>query len=97
MWQKLEETYSKDNATSRFLAYDEFFSISKQEDETLTALVARVEDRLQLLRSTRSDKLDIQTFESELAAMVLIRSLPEEFSNFRLSLIRRSYIKIQLP
>lgn len=87
MWGKLEQVYSKDNATSRFLAYDEFFSITKEEDESLTALVARVEDKLQKLRSARSDKLDIQTFESELAAMVLIRALPEEFNNFRSTLL----------
>ena len=87
MWSTLEEHYSKDNAASRFLVYDEFFSISKAEDESLTSLVGRVEDTLQKLRSSRSDTLSIADFESQLAAMVLIRSLPEEFASFKSSLL----------
>ena len=87
MWTTLEQHYSKDNAASRFLVYDEFFSISKAEDESLTSLVGRVEDTLQKLRSSRSDTLSIADFESQLAAMVLIRSLPEEFASFKSSLL----------
>ena len=83
----LEQHYSKDNAALRFLVYDEFFSISKAEDESLTSLVGRVEDTLQKLRSSRSDTLSIADFESQLAAMVLIRSLPEEFASFKSSLL----------
>ena len=78
MWSTLESQYSKDNAASRFLAYDEFLSISKQQDESLTSLVARVEDTLQKLRSSRSETLTIDDFEAQLAAMVLICALPEE-------------------
>ena len=87
MWSTLESQYSKDNAASRFLAYDEFLSISKQQDESLTSLVARVEDTLQKLRSSRSETLTIDDFEAQLAAMVLIRALPEEFTSFKSSLL----------
>ena len=87
MWKKLKNTYSQDNAASRFLVLDEFLSISKQQDESLTSLVARVEDTLQKLRSSRSETLTIDDFESQLAAMVLIRALPEEFTSFKSSLL----------
>ena len=86
-WSTLEEHYSKDNAASRFLVYDKFFSISKSEDEFLTSLVGRVKDTLQKLCSSRSDSHTIEDFESQLAAMVLIRSLPEEFASFKSSLL----------
>lgn len=42
MLKKLKELNQQDNAASRFIAYDEFFSIAKAEDESLTALTARV-------------------------------------------------------
>ena len=50
MWKKLKDTYSQDNAASRFLVLDEFLSISKGEEESLTSLCARVEDNLQKVR-----------------------------------------------
>ena len=42
MWSTLKEHFSKDNAASRFLVFDEFLSIAKAEDESLSALTARV-------------------------------------------------------
>ena len=38
MWKKLKDTYSQDNAASRFLVLDEFLSISKGEEESLMSL-----------------------------------------------------------
>ena len=92
IWNTLEEHFSAINATSCFLGYDEFLSIKKEDDELLGALVARVEDVLQKLRAVRPDDLDINTFESQLAAMVLICALPEEFANFKSSLDRKSVV-----
>ena len=40
MWKKLKETYAQENAASRFLILDEFLSVSKGADESLTALCA---------------------------------------------------------
>ena len=56
MWKKLKDTYSQDNAASCFLVLDEFLSISKGEEESLTSLCARVEDNLQKVRSAHSEK-----------------------------------------
>ena len=75
MWKKLKDTYSQDNAASHFLILDEFLSISKQPEESLTSLVSRVEENMQKLRSARSSKLSLKQFEEELACMALIRSL----------------------
>ena len=82
MWTKLKEHYAKDNAASRFLIVDEFLSISKQTDESLTSLCARVEDSLQKVRSACTEALTLSQFEEELAMMTLICSLPEDFNNF---------------
>ena len=87
MWAKLKTLYAQDNAALRFLILDQFLSISKSEDESLTALCARVDDSLQQVRAARSDKMELVKFEEELAMMALIRSLPEEFSTFRSSLL----------
>ena len=87
MWSQLKTLYAQDNAASRFLIVDEFLSISKQTDESLTSLCARVEDSLQKVRSARTEALTLSQFEEELAMMTLIRSLPEDFNNFRSSLL----------
>ena len=42
---------------------------------------------MQKVRSAHSKELTLASFEEELAMMALIRSLPEEFSNFRSSLL----------
>ena len=67
--------------------YDEFLSITKQPDEPLPSLVARVEEGLQKIQSSHSETLTLADFEQELASMALIRALPEEFNNFRSSLL----------
>ena len=72
MWKKLKETYAQENAASRFLILDEFLSVSKGADESLTALCARVEDSLQKVRSAHSKELTLASFEEELAMMALM-------------------------
>ena len=42
MWSALQKLHEQDNPAARFIAYDEFFSISKAEDESLQSLVSRV-------------------------------------------------------
>lgn len=87
MWNTLKTHFSQDNAASRFLIFDEFFSIAKQPDESLSTVVSHVENGLQKIRSARPSTMTLQTFEEELAIMTLIRALPEEYGNFRSSLL----------
>ena len=87
MWSALQKLHEQDNPAARFNAFDEFFNISKQEDETLQSLVSRVEHALHKIRSTRKDTLTLSQFEKELAYIALIRALPEEYSSFRSALL----------
>ena len=87
MWKALQKLHEQDNPAARFNAFDEFFNISKQKDETLQSLVSRVEHALHKIRSTRKDTLTLSQFEEELACMALVRALPEEFSSFRSALL----------
>ncbi|THG92860.1 hypothetical protein EW145_g8560, partial [Phellinidium pouzarii] len=66
MWGELEKMQHQDNPASRFIAYDQFFSITKKEDESLTALTARVEDALHKMRNSRNSALTLKDFEDEL-------------------------------
>ncbi|THG94897.1 hypothetical protein EW145_g8055, partial [Phellinidium pouzarii] len=87
MWGELEKMQHQDNPASRFIAYDQFFSITKKEDESLTALTARVEDALHKMRNSRNSALTLKDFEDELAAVALVRALPMEYSSFRSALL----------
>ena len=71
----------------RFIAYDEFFSIQKAQDESLQTLISRVDQALHKIRSSRLATLTLEQFEEELACIALIRALPEEFSSFRSALL----------
>ncbi|TFK16352.1 hypothetical protein FA15DRAFT_551132, partial [Coprinopsis marcescibilis] len=57
-------------------AYDDLFSVRKRENESLQALINRVDDPMQQIRNLRP-----------LASMALIRALPDEFSTFTSSLL----------
>ena len=87
MWSTLQKLHEQDNPAACFNAFDEFFNISKQEDETLQSLVSRVEHALHKIRSTRKDTLTLSQFEEELACIALIRALSEEYSFFRSALL----------
>ena len=70
-----------------FLGHDEFLFIKKEDDKILGALMARIENILQKLYAVHSNDLTISTFKSQLAAMVLIHTLSEEFTNFKSSVM----------
>ena len=52
MWTSLKDHFAKDNAASRFLIMDEFLSTVKQPDESLSAVVTRVEEQLQQVKGS---------------------------------------------
>ncbi|KAL5532213.1 hypothetical protein ACEPAF_5777 [Sanghuangporus sanghuang] len=83
MWTELQKINEQDNPAAHFNAYDEFFNITKKEDESLTNLVSSVELALHKIRSTRSSTLKLEEFENELACACLIRALPEDYASFR--------------
>ncbi|KAL5520685.1 hypothetical protein ACEPAF_2686 [Sanghuangporus sanghuang] len=82
MWTELQKINEQDNPAARFNVYDEFFNITKKEDESLTNLVSRVELALHKIRSTHSSTLKLEEFENELACACLIRTLPKDYASF---------------
>ena len=91
IWATLASTHLQKRPGARFNAWDDFFSIRKQPDESLSTLIARIEDamaRVQELRPTDSKTAyTIKELDQELVCMAMVRSLGEEYSNFASSLM----------
>ena len=87
MWAALVAIHLQKRPGARFNAYDDLFSIRKQEDKTLQTLMNRVDTAIHRIQDLRPTKFDLSTLDDELASMALIRALPDEFSNFASSLL----------
>lgn len=88
MWTSLQSVHLQKRPGMRFNAYDDLFSIRKQEDESLQSLINRVEDSVKSIRDLRPKDFTLDKLDEELASMALIRALPsEEFSSFTSSLL----------
>ena len=71
----------------RFNAYADFFAIRKREDESLTALMARIDQGMQNIHNLRPAAFSISDLDDELISMAMITSLPADYQSFRLSLL----------
>ena len=87
MWKKLEDIHLQKKPGARFNAYDVLFSIRKDENETLTALMARADKAMQDIKALRPSGFSLDDLDKELLSMTLIRALPSEFNNFASSLL----------
>jgi len=87
MWAALEAVYLQKKPGQRFNAYDDLLAIRKKEDETLQGLLGRVDDAFKLIKDLRPKPFSLDDFDKELASMVLIRALPEEYNAFSSSLL----------
>ncbi|KAF8955724.1 hypothetical protein BDZ97DRAFT_1963278 [Flammula alnicola] len=72
---------------AHFNAYDDLFSIRKQEDETLQTLMNRVDTSIRRIQDLRPTGFDLAKLDDELASMAMIRALPDEYSTFASSLL----------
>ena len=72
MWTKLEKLHLDQRPGTRFNAYDDLFSIRKSESESLTAVIARVNDASALVKSLRPASFTLKELDQELAVMVMI-------------------------
>ena len=86
MWAALQAIHLQKRPGHRFNAYDDLFSIRKQEDESLQSLMNRVEATLRRIQDLRPSGFDLKQLDDELASMAMIRALPEEYSAFTSSL-----------
>ena len=50
-WKALKDLFVQQKAGTRFVAYDEFFSIRKHPEESLTALTARVKHAMARIKN----------------------------------------------
>ena len=87
MWNLLEKAHVQRKPGARFNAYDDLFSIQKNDDETLVDLAVRIEKAIGNIKNLRPKEFTIEKLDDELQCMALIRALPEEYSHFSTSLL----------
>ena len=97
MWVKLESVHLQKRPGARFNAYDALFSIKKLPDESLQALMTRVDTAMEQIQNLRPDSFTLEEMDKELVCMAMIRSLPGEYSSFASSLRRKSCRRRLLP
>ncbi|OAX31555.1 hypothetical protein K503DRAFT_794934 [Rhizopogon vinicolor AM-OR11-026] len=69
---------------------DNFFSIRKQPDKSLSTLIAWIEDGMSKIKELHltdsKDPYTIKSLDAELICMTMVQSLDEEYSHFTSSL-----------
>ncbi|KAF8804761.1 hypothetical protein BYT27DRAFT_7106804, partial [Phlegmacium glaucopus] len=78
MWTALQAVHMQKRPGHRFNAYDDLFSIRKQEDESLQTLMNRVDAALRRIQDLRPAGCDLKQLDDELASMAMICALPDE-------------------
>jgi hypothetical protein len=87
MWLKLEAVHLHKHATTHFNAMNTLLNIRKQDDESLQSVMNRVDQAVQSIKALHPSTYDIAVMDNELAAMALIRALPDEYDTFATSLL----------
>ena len=87
IWIKLATAHVSKRPAMRFNAYADFFAIRKREDESLTALMTRIDQNMQNIRNLRPTAFSISDMDDELVSMAMITSLPADYQSFRSSLL----------
>ncbi|KAF5392083.1 hypothetical protein D9757_003374 [Collybiopsis confluens] len=87
MWKKLESVHVSKKPGARFNAYDDLFTISKKEDETLMDLSTRVTEAMAKIKNLRPAKFTVDELDKELEAMSLIRALPADYKHLTSALM----------
>src|ERR1700734_3098479 len=87
MWKLLEAAHLSKKPGARFNAYDDLFSIRKQDNETLVDLGVRIEKAMQTIQNLHTPGFTIETLDEELQCMAMIRSLSEEYCHLSSSLL----------
>ena len=85
-WKALKDLFVQQKAGTRFVAYDEFFSIRKCPEESLTALSARVEHVMARIKELHPSTFDLTKLDDKLTCMALIHSLGPDHTDFIFSL-----------
>jgi len=87
MWKALEKVHLQKCPGTCFNAYNDLFSIRKEEEESLQTLMNRVDIAIHCIKDLCPTSFDINALDNKLASMALIRALPDEYSGFVSSLL----------
>jgi hypothetical protein len=91
IWTTLASIHLQQHPGARLSAWDNFFSIWKQPDESLSTLIARIEDGMSKIKELHptgaKNAYTIEDLDAELICMTMVRSLGEEYSHFASSLM----------
>src|ERR1700742_172342 len=82
MWEELESIHVQRCPSTRFNAYNTLLSITKQGDESLPSLTARIEKSMSEVKNLRPAGFSLADLDSDLLSMAMIRSLPAEYRSF---------------
>jgi hypothetical protein len=101
IWSTLASIHLQQRPGAQFNAWDDFFSIRKQPDESLSTLIARIEDGLSKIKELHpndsKNPYTIKDLDEELICMTMVRSLGKEYAHFASSLmLLRSFNKSEL-
>jgi hypothetical protein len=87
MWTSLQAVHLQKRPAVRFNAYQGLFNIRKEDTETLSSLIGRVEASIQQVKDARPKDYSLTDLDGDLASMSLIRALPDSYQSFISSLI----------
>ena len=87
MWQLLEAAHLSKKPGARFNAYDNLFSIRKQDSESLVDMGVRIEKAMQAIQNLRPLDFTIEQLDEELQCMALVRALPDEYHHLSSTLL----------
>ena len=73
-------------ASTCFVAYDEFFTIRKRPEESLSALSTRVEQAMAWIQQLCPFTFTLKTSDDELSCMAMMHALGNEYKHFTSSL-----------
>ena len=86
MWKKLESVHLQKKPGMRFNAWEEFFSIQLEENESLSSLMTRIDTAMHKVQNLRPDTFTLDDLDRELVSMTMVRSLPSSYASFASSL-----------
>jgi hypothetical protein len=88
IWENLAAAHTSKRPIVRFNAYDDFFSIRKKADQTLSQVATQVEEAMQRIQGLRPTTFTLETLDEELIVMAMIRAIAgDEYQSFVSSLL----------
>jgi len=88
IWEKLAAAHTSNRPIVRFNAYDDFFSLRKKPDQTLSQTATLVEEAMQRIQGLRPTDFTLEKLDEELIVMAMIRAIAgDEYQSFISSLL----------